>query len=105
MEKINCDVLVVGGGLAGLRAAIESKKYVKDVIILAKGYVGKGGCSSISEGILNAPLSENDSSDLYYEDIMKGSANVSDPKLAKILSQNTKSAILSLEDYGIQYKK
>jgi len=105
MEKINCDVLVVGGGLAGLRAAIESKKYVKDVIILTKGYVGKGGCSSISEGILNAPLSKNDSSDMYYGDIMKGSANVSDPKLAKILSQNTKSAILSLEDYGIQYKK
>ncbi len=62
MEKILCDVLVVGGGLAGLRAAIESKKYVKDVVILTKGYVGRGGCSSISEGILNAPLAENNSS-------------------------------------------
>ena len=105
MEKIKCDVLVVGGGLAGLRAAIESKKYVKKVVILTKGYVGRGGCSSISEGILNAPLSENDSFELYYEDIMKGSANVSDPKLAKILSENAKSSILSLEDYGIQFKK
>lgn len=105
MEKIRCDVLVVGGGLAGLRAAIEAKKNTKDVLIITKGYVGKGGCSSISEGILNAPLSENDSSDLYYEDIMKGSANVSDPKLAKILSGNAKSAILSLEDYGVQFKK
>jgi len=105
MEKILCDVLVVGGGLAGLRAAIESKKYVKDVVILTKGYVGRGGCSSISEGILNAPLAENDSSELYYEDIIKGSANVSDPGLAKILSDNAKNAILSLEEYGIQFKK
>ena len=105
MEKIKCDVLVVGGGLAGLRAAIEAKKYVKDVIILTKGYVGKGGCSSISEGILNAPISENDSSELYYEDIVKGSANVSDPKLAKILSENAKNSILSLQDYGIEFKR
>jgi fumarate reductase (CoM/CoB) subunit A len=105
MEKIKCDVLVVGGGLAGLRAAIEAKKNTENVLIITKGYVGKGGCSSISEGILNAPLSEYDSSDLYYEDIVKGSANVSDPKLAKILSGNAKSAILSLEDYGIQFKK
>jgi len=105
MKKISCDVLVVGGGLAGLRAAIESKKFVNDVLILTKGYVGKGGCSSISEGILNAPLSENDSSDLYYQDIMKGSANVSDPKLSKILSENANRAIRSLEDYGIQFKR
>ena len=42
MEKIRCDVLVVGGGLAGLRAAIEAKKNTKDVLIITKGYVGKG---------------------------------------------------------------
>lgn len=105
MEKLKCDVLVVGGGLAGLRAAIEAKKYVKDVIIITKGYVGKGGCSSIAEGLLNAPISENDSSELYYEDIVRGSANVSDPKLAKILSENAKKSILSLENYGIEFKR
>jgi fumarate reductase (CoM/CoB) subunit A len=105
METIKCDVLVVGGGLAGIRAAIEAKKYVKDVIILTKGYVGKGGCSSISEGILNAPISESDSSELYYGDIVKGSANVADPKLARLLSENAKKAILSLEDYGVQFKR
>ena len=105
MENIKCDVLVVGGGLAGIRAAIEAKKYVKDVIILTKGYVGKGGCSSISEGILNAPISESDSSELYYGDIVKGSANVADPKLARLLSENAKKAILSLEDYGVQFKR
>ncbi len=105
MKTVKCDVLIVGGGLAGLRAAIEAKKYVKDVVILTKGYVGKGGCSSISEGILNAPISEKDSPDLYFEDIMKGSANVADSNLAKILSENAKKAILSIQDYGIEFKR
>lgn len=105
METIKCDVLIVGGGLAGLRAAIEAKNYVKDVLILTKGYVGKGGCSSISEGILNAPLSEKDSPDIYFEDIFKGSANVADSKLAKILSENANKSVLSIQDYGIQFKK
>lgn len=105
MEKIKCDVLIIGGGLAGLRAAIEAKKYVKDVLVLTKGYAGRGGCSSISEGIINAPLGENDSPKLYFSDIQKGSANVCDPKLAGILSENAKPAILSLEKYGVQFKK
>ncbi|NMC60479.1 MAG: FAD-binding protein [Candidatus Methanofastidiosa archaeon] len=105
MEKINCEVLVIGGGLAGLTAALEARKYVKDVIVLTKGYAGKGGCSSISEGILNAPLGDNDNPKLYFSDIQKGSANVCDPKLAGILSENAKSAILSLEQYGVEFKK
>lgn len=105
MEKIKCDVLIVGGGLAGLRAAIEAKKQVKEVLILTKGFVGRGGCSAISEGILNAPLGQNDSSRLYSSDIQKGSLNVCDPKLAEILSKNAKSAILFLEKYGVEFKK
>lgn len=105
MDKLKCDVLVIGGGLAGLKAAIEAKKYVKDVLVLTKGYAGRGGCSSISEGIINAPIGKNDSSELYYEDIIKGSAYVSDPKLAKILSENAKVAVLSLENYGVQFKR
>ena len=105
MEKIKCDVLIVGGGLAGLRAAIEAKKQVKEVLILTKGFVGRGGCSAISEGILNAPLGQNDSSRLYSSDIQKGSLNVCDPKLAEILSKNAKSAILFLRKYGVEFKK
>ena len=105
MEKIKCDVLIIGGGLAGLRAAIEAKKQVKEVLVLTKGYAGRGGCSAISEGILNAPLDKNDSSKLYSKDIQKGSINVCDPKLSEILSKNAKSAILSLEKYGVEFKK
>jgi len=56
LDKLKCDILVIGGGLAGLKAAIEAKKYVKDVLVLTKGYAGRGGCSSISEGIINAPI-------------------------------------------------
>ncbi|MHC1604537.1 MAG: FAD-dependent oxidoreductase [Candidatus Methanofastidiosia archaeon] len=103
MEKIYADVMVIGGGIAALKAAIEAKKHVDDVCVVTKGRAGKGGCSSISEGILNGSFGENDSSDLYFNDIMNGSADVADARLARVLSQRARDAVLNLENDGVRF--
>ncbi|MHC1598246.1 MAG: FAD-binding protein [Candidatus Methanofastidiosia archaeon] len=103
MNKIHADVMIVGGGIAALKAAIEARKHVDSVLMVTKGRVGKGGCSSISEGILNAPFDEKDSPLLYFNDIMDGSASVADESLVKVLSENAKNAVLSLEKDGVKF--
>jgi succinate dehydrogenase/fumarate reductase flavoprotein subunit len=48
------DVLIVGAGSAGLRAAIAAREAGADVIVVEKGAVGKSGCTqnSASDSIL-----------------------------------------------------
>ncbi len=44
-EKITCDVLVIGGGGAGLAAAISAAGQGADVLIVSKGESGKSGAT------------------------------------------------------------
>ena len=46
IERIHTDVLIIGAGAAGLRAAIETRKKNVDVLIVCKGKVGRN-CKTI----------------------------------------------------------
>ena len=51
MEHFDCDVLVIGSGAAGLRAAIAAKSFDCDVAVISKGSPGKGTCTILSGGV------------------------------------------------------
>ncbi len=52
MDIFHCDVLVVGSGAAGLRAAISARQAGLDVTVLSKGFSGKGTCTGFSGGVI-----------------------------------------------------
>jgi fumarate reductase (CoM/CoB) subunit A len=83
-DCVDCHVLVIGSGGAGVRAAIESSEY-GDVVLVSKTIVGKGGCTPMAEGGYNAVLREQDSCGIHFEDTMKGGAYLNDPELVRIL--------------------
>jgi succinate dehydrogenase/fumarate reductase flavoprotein subunit len=56
MEKISSDVLVIGNGAAGLRAAIASRQAGADVLVISKSPPGLGTCTLLSGGALGAAL-------------------------------------------------
>ena len=93
-EVVDCHVLVIGSGGAGVRAAIEASQYGETVLI-SKTIVGKGGCTTMAEGGYNAVLREQDSCGIHYEDTLKGGAYLNDPELVNIL---TKEAPLRMGD-------
>lgn len=93
-EVVDCHVLVIGSGGAGVRAAIEASQY-GDVVLISRTIVGKGGCTTMAEGGFNAVLREQDSCGIHYEDTLKGGAFLNDPELATIL---TKEAPLRMGD-------
>jgi succinate dehydrogenase / fumarate reductase flavoprotein subunit len=45
VKHLRCDVLIVGGGAAGSRAALEAHDLDLDVLVVVKGLLGKSGCS------------------------------------------------------------
>ncbi|MFY9800890.1 MAG: fumarate reductase (CoM/CoB) subunit TfrA, partial [Methanoregula sp.] len=83
-DVVDCHVLVIGSGGAGVRAAIEASQY-GDTVLISKTLVGKGGCTTMAEGGYNAVLREQDSCGVHFEDTLKGGAYLNDPELVNIL--------------------
>jgi fumarate reductase (CoM/CoB) subunit A len=101
---ISTDVLVIGAGGAGIRAALEASKYTAlDVTLIAKTLPGKSGCTVMAEGGYNATLCNvdlEDSFEHHFQDTVSGGAFVNNERLVRILVENAPARILELEDDG-----
>jgi fumarate reductase (CoM/CoB) subunit A len=98
-EVVDCHVLVIGSGGAGVRAAIEASQH-GDTLLISKTIVGKGGCTTMAEGGFNAVLREADSCGIHFEDTMKGGAFLNDPELVNILVQEAPLRMGDLVKWG-----
>jgi len=98
-EVVDCHVLVIGSGGAGVRAAIEASQYGETVLI-SKTIVGKGGCTTMAEGGYNAVLRDVDTCGGHLEDTMKGGAFLNDPQLADILTREAPLRMGDLVKWG-----
>ncbi|MEN6611105.1 MAG: fumarate reductase (CoM/CoB) subunit TfrA [Methanoregulaceae archaeon] len=99
VEVVDCHVLVIGSGGAGVRAAIEASGY-GDTILISKTIAGKGGCTPMAEGGLNAVLREEDSCEIHFEDTMKGGAHLNDPDLVRVLVRDAPKRMEDLIRWG-----
>jgi fumarate reductase (CoM/CoB) subunit A len=96
---VDCHVLVIGSGGAGVRAAIEASQY-GDTVLISKTIVGKGGCTTMAEGGYNAVLREEDSCGIHFEDTLKGGAHLNDPELVQILVEESPKRMNDLIAWG-----
>ncbi len=102
-EIHECDVLIIGSGGAGCRAAIEAVKYNLNVTIVSKGLSFKSGCTTLAEGGYNAAfgyVDPEDSVDVHFKDTMKGGAYLNDMNLVRILVNEAQERLIELESYG-----
>lgn len=101
--KCDADVLVIGGGQAALRSAIEARELGASVIIVTKGKAGGGGSSVISDGVHSAIFSQGDSPESFYEDMMRGGKGINDSCLVRILAEECTVRVKELsEKFGIE---
>ena len=91
------DILIIGGGGAAARCAIECNK---SVIMAVKGLFGKSGCTVMAEGGYNAVLNPNDDFEIHFNDTMKGGAYINNPKLVEILVRSSPEELKNLEKFG-----
>ena len=111
IEDISTDVLVIGAGAAGIRAALAASGEGVDVMLLSNGVVGASGStfSPISRGwgIQGLVGKENTDSnqEAFYDDIIRVGLGQCDPKLVRILVEESGERIEDLMSYGIRFKK
>ena len=105
------DVLIIGGGGAGLSAAISAADLGSKVMLIEKMPL-LGGNTVYSAGGLNAAETSSqkasgieDSKQTYYEDTMKGGKNINDPELVRILTSEGDITIDWLKEKGIDLSK
>ena len=106
-KTIDCDVLVVGAGGAGCRAAIEASKHNLDVIMLSKELVGKAH-TSMAEGGYNAAIGNVDPDDdpeTHFKDTIVGGNYINNQKLAEILVTQAPQRVYDLEEMGAVFDR
>lgn len=103
------DVVIIGAGGAGLMAGIQAHNSGSKVLVIQKGPTVFSTSSSISGGAFAAPgtrvqLSSgitNDSSEKFYDDMMKYGEYMNEAGLVKLLADNCGSVIDFLIDNGL----
>ena len=108
-----CDVVVVGGGLAALSAAISAVDNGATVLLVNKGITGKSGSSAKAAGILAAAFGHGDletrpvpdTPNKHARDTLDVGYNIGDPKLVNFVAEQATSAIRWLENLGVEFSR
>lgn len=98
----NCDFLIIGGGIAGLSAALEASKYGK-VIVLTKGKIGETATEKAQGGIAAAIDQIRDSTQFHFEDTIAAGAGLCNEDAVNILVSEGVERVKELIEMGAQF--
>lgn len=102
---LETDVLVIGAGGAGLRAAIEAQNMGAKVLIVSKGDFPSGCITAIAMGGMLAAFDEQDSPDRHFEDTLRGGDYLNNPRLVRLLVDRAADRAKDIERYGTEFDK
>jgi succinate dehydrogenase / fumarate reductase, flavoprotein subunit len=98
------DILIVGAGLAGMRAALEAQRHGADVALLSKVHPLRSH-STAAQGGINAALSEGDSWESHALDTVKGSDYLGDQDAVEIIAREAGRDIIELDHMGVTFNR
>ncbi|MBO0839953.1 MAG: fumarate reductase/succinate dehydrogenase flavoprotein subunit [Sciscionella sp.] len=107
IERHSFDVIVLGAGGAGLRAAIEARQQGMRTAIVCKSLFGKahtvmaeGGCAA-SMGNVNS----NDNWQVHFRDTMRGGKFLNNWRMAELHAKEAPDRVWELETYGALFDR
>ena len=98
------DVLVIGGGASGLRAAIAAKRAGASVALITKVHPLRTN-SSIAQGGLNAPLGSDDSPEIFAQDTLVAGDGLCDRAVVQKFAQEAAKDVIWLERMGVPFNR
>ncbi len=98
------DVIVVGAGGAGLRAAIAAQEAGADVAMVTKLHPVRSHTGA-AEGGINAALRDGDSWEDHAYDTMKGSDYLGDAPAVEALCKESPEEVITLEHWGMPFSR
>ena len=98
------DVLVIGGGASGLRAAIAAKRTAANVALITKTHPLRTN-SAIAQGGLNAPLGKDDSPESFAGDTLTAGDGLCDRAVVQAFVQDAAKDVIWLERMGVPFNR
>lgn len=104
VNTLQTEVLVVGGGLAGLSAALEARRAGRHVLLLSKRRAGRSGNTILAACNMSGffPGGGDTVAD-FIDDTLAGARGLADPELVDVLARGAAEAIPFLEGCGIRF--
>ena len=105
--SLQTDVLIVGGGAAGMFAAVYSARFGAQVILLDKNVVGRGGASIMAQMTCASALGEvePDSPEWHYKDTLEAGRGLCNEKLAALLCEGSPQRIRELAGWNVDWAR
>jgi len=109
MKVIYTDVLIIGGGLAGLRVATGIKERGHDAVVLSlvppKRSHSAAAQGGMQASLANCKMGEGDNEDVHFSDTIKGSDWGADQEVARMFVHCAPKAIRELAHWGVPWSR
>ena len=105
---LECDIVVLGAGGAGLTAALHAADAspALSIVVVVKGLFGRAGCTRMVQGGYNAVLTPPDSLEAHLLDTLNGGGWINDQELVWRLVTEAPGRVLELESrYGCLFDR
>jgi succinate dehydrogenase / fumarate reductase flavoprotein subunit/fumarate reductase (CoM/CoB) subunit A len=107
VSHIETDILVVGGGGAGMFAAISAARKGARVLLIDKNVVGRGGATIMAQMTCASALGEEepDGPDQHLIDTLEAGRGLCNENLASLICENSPKRIRELEGWKVQWAR
>lgn len=98
---ITTDVLVAGGGMAGLFAAVKAHDAGAKVLLVSKGRLGASGQTPFARGIFSYDLEKEDMSlDQFVRKVSQSAISTNNPVFTRLMALHSYARVQELKEWG-----